>query len=114
MRGQHTLTAGLAALLLAAGVLPRPAQRPPEAFTRADPAKFGVKSVPPAKDPKTGFVVGGKNTTALVRKLPEIAGRTIADLEKDMRPGKISNAGFLGKDERLLDVLAADNAYVVD
>src|SRR5208282_2000784 len=35
-------------------------------------------------------------------------------LEDDMRPGGLSTAGFLGKDERLLDVLAADNRYVVD
>jgi len=31
-----------------------------------------------------------------------------------MRPGGLSTAGFLGKGERLLDVLAADNRYVVD
>ena len=30
-----------------------------------------------------------------------------------MRPGKLSGAGFLGKDERLLDVMAADNDWVV-
>jgi hypothetical protein len=33
----------------------------------------------------------------------------IADLEKAMRPGALSQAGFLGKDERLLDVMATDN-----
>jgi len=31
-----------------------------------------------------------------------------------MRPGADSTAGFLGKQEKLLDVLAADNKYVVD
>jgi hypothetical protein len=31
-----------------------------------------------------------------------------------MRPGAMSDAGFLGKDEKLLEVLVADNAYVVD
>ncbi len=31
-----------------------------------------------------------------------------------MRPGQLSTKGFLGKDERLLDVLAQDNAFVVD
>src|SRR5262249_21787482 len=82
--------------------------------TRVDPEKLGVKPVPPQKDPATGFVVGGKNSTALIRKLPRIAGRKIASLEKDMRPGAASRAGFLGKDERLLDVMAADNAYVVE
>ncbi len=74
----------------------------------------GIPPVKPTKDPKTGFVVGGKNATALLRQLTEINGRTIADLEKDMRPGASSTAGFLGKDEKLLDVLAADNEYVVE
>lgn len=31
-----------------------------------------------------------------------------------MRPGAASTAGFLGSDERLLDVLVSDNDYVVD
>jgi hypothetical protein len=70
------------------------------------------------KDAKTGFVVGGKNDTALIRGLKEINGRTIAELEKDMRPGAKSEvgsrAGFLGPEEKLLDVMAADNRYVVD
>jgi hypothetical protein len=81
-----------------------------------------AKQIPPpakrAKDPKTGFTVGGKNETKLIQGLKEINGRSIADLEKDMRPGAEgevgSTAGFLGKDEKLIDVLAADNKYVVD
>jgi hypothetical protein len=77
-----------------------------------------VKPVDPKKDAKTGFVVGGKNATAVIRKLDQINGRTIAELERDMRPGAKSevgsNAGFLGPKEKLLDVLAADNRYVVD
>src|SRR5262245_45029782 len=95
-----------------AGVLP--GQGPAEDYTKIDPAKLGVKPVAAAQDPKTGFIVGGKNPTALVRSLTEIAGRTIADLEKDMRPGALSRKGFLGQDERLLDVLARDNVYVVE
>ena len=107
--------AGLAfCWLLVAWVLPGPGQGPPEDYTRVDPEKLGVKPVPPRKDPQTGFVVGGKNPTALIRKLTRIAGRTIASLEKDMRPGAASRAGFLGKDEKLLDVMAADNVYVVE
>jgi hypothetical protein len=86
---------------------------PPD-YTEADPKDLGIKPVKPTTDPKTGFVVGGKNPTALILKLKEIGGRPIADLEKDMRPGAISAKGFLGKDERLLDVLAEDNRYVVD
>jgi hypothetical protein len=85
----------------------------PADYTKTDPGSLGIKPVKPAKDKKTGFVVGGKNPTALIRKLTEVAGRPIADLEKDMRPGALSKKGFLGKDERLLEVLAADNAYVV-
>jgi hypothetical protein len=81
-------------------------------------ARHHVHPVSPKKDPKTGFVVGGKNDTALIKALREINGRTIAQLEEDMRPGAKSEvgstAGFLGKDEKLLDVLAADNKYVVD
>jgi hypothetical protein len=79
---------------------------------------YYVKPVPPKKDEKTGFVVGGKNDTALIRRIKEINGRSIADLEKDMRPKAESEvgskSGFLGLDEKLLDVLAADNKYVVD
>jgi hypothetical protein len=69
------------------------------------------------KNPTTGFVVGGKSATELIKKLTEINGIAIAELEKKMRPGigaESSVAGFLGKDERLLEVLAADNRYVVD
>lgn len=81
-------------------------------------ADLGVKPVAEKKDDKTGFVVGGKNPTGLVKGLTHLAGRPVADLEADMRPGaKVevgSDGGFLGKDESLLDVLAADNKYVVD
>jgi hypothetical protein len=90
--------------------------------------QLGVQPVTPAKDASAGFFVGGKNATALIRKLTEINGRTIADLEKDMRPGaradkpmgpglerfEGSTKGFLGADEKLLDVLAMDNEFVVD
>jgi hypothetical protein len=83
-----------------------------------DLGQFYVRPVPVTKDARTGFRVGGKNDTALLRTLPEINGRKIADLEKDMRPGAKSlvgsRLGFLGPDERLLDVLAADNQHVVD
>lgn len=87
-------------------------------YTDFDLESAGIKTVAPTKDPKTGFVVGGKNETKLIRQLTEINGRTIAELEADMRPGAKtevgSDAGFLGKDERLLEVLASDNKLVVD
>ena len=97
-----------------------PGKRRRRDWTDADPQELGLAFVTPAKDPKTGFVVGGKNPTALIRTLTEINGRSIADLEKDMRPRAMSKgfegsaAGFLGREEKLLDVLAADNQYVVD
>src|SRR5262249_15816199 len=77
-------------------------------------AEAGVKPFTPKKDPKTGFVVGGTNATALIRKLTEINGRTVAAPGKGMRPEKLSRGGFLGKDEKLLEVMAADNEYVVE
>ena len=90
--------------------------------------QIGVTVFQPTKDAKTGFIIGGMNATDLIRKLTQINGRSIADLEKDMRPGargenpmgkgierfEGSTKGFLGKDEKLLDVLVMDNAFVVD
>jgi hypothetical protein len=76
---------------------------------------LGIVLLTPEEDrSKTGFMVAGKNTSGLIRGLKKINGRTIAALEKDMRPGALSMAGFLGKDEKLLDVLVGDNEYVVD
>jgi hypothetical protein len=92
--------------------------KPLKDFTNINLEEFGIKRVEPKKDAKTGFVVGGKNPTTLIKDLTEINGRTIAELEKQMRPGakglEGSRAGFLGPEERLLEVLAEDNRYVVD
>ena len=108
----------LLALIVAAVVAGSWAADPPKDYKDVDPADLGVKPVPEKKDSTTGFVVGGKNPTALIKGLKEINGRPTADLEADMRPGAKtevgSDKGFLGADENLLDVLAADNAYVVD
>lgn len=86
-------------------------------LSNASPKDLEVEFVKPAKDDKTGFLVGGKNETALIRKLTELSARKIADLEKDMRPGAKSEVGtrlgFLGKDEKLLDILAEDNDFVL-
>ncbi len=71
-------------------------------------------AVEPREDEKTGFVVGGKNPTERLAKLTEINGLSIKQLEKDMRPKSLSAAGFLGAHEKLLEILAADNRYVVD
>ena len=65
-------------------------------------------------------VVGGKNETEAIKRLTSLNGRSISELEQVMRPAaktsadEGSDAGFLGEDERLLDVLVMDNAYVVD
>ena len=86
-------------------------------FTKPDLKELGIVFVKPAKDAKTGFIVGGKNDTALIKTLSEINGRKIAALEKDMRPEAKSEVGsrlgFLGKEEKLLDILVEDNDYVV-
>ena len=74
---------------------------------------FGVTPVAESKE-KTGFVVAGKNSTDSLARLTEIHGRKIAALERDMRPGALARAGFLGDKEKLLDVLALDNRTVVD
>ncbi len=79
-----------------------------------------LRPVTPMKDPATGFTVGGENATPLIRGLTHINGRTIAELEADMRPATKSNvphrssAGFLGSAESLLAVMAEDNRYVVE
>ncbi len=110
------LAFGVAALVAVMGVVSGRAedQRPPVDYARVNPEELGVKPVPPKKDPATGFVVGGKNPSSLVAGLTEIAGQPIRELEVAMRPGQLSSAGFLGKKERLLDVLAEDNRFVVD
>jgi hypothetical protein len=86
-------------------------------FTDTSLADLRIKPVEPRKDPNSGFIVGGKNPTALIEALKEINGRTIGDLEHDMRPGANAKAGsdkgFLGDRERLLKVMATDNETVV-
>jgi len=97
---------------------PPGSDKPPDLAPFLELAKYYVTPVAPKKDTKTGFVVGGKNDTALIPSLKEINGRSILELEKDMRPGAKSDvgstAGFLGPEEKLLDVLVGDNRYVVD
>ena len=72
----------------------------------------------PGKDKDTEFVLNAKNETSLIQNLPTIAGKTILDLEKQMRPGAAgeqgSVKGFLGPKESLLDVMAKDNQLVVE
>ena len=98
-------------IVAASYVQPLPAQ---DAKSIEDFSRIEVKAVAPETDPKTGFVIGGKNATSLIQGLTEIYGRRIGDLEKDMRPGAYATKGFLGGEERLVELLAEDNGYVVD
>ncbi len=78
-----------------------------------DLKQHGIPPFDVKKDEKTGFIVGGTNSTSLIRQLSHINGLSITRLEAIMRPGKSSKAGFLGPKESLLDIMAADNEYVV-
>ncbi len=60
----------------------------------------------------SGFVVGGTNDSDLIRGLKIINNEPVGLLEQRMRPGKSSMAGFLGQDEKLIDVMVEDNDYV--
>jgi hypothetical protein len=116
------LTAAVMLMLICAHLDTRSslAQEVPKDLTDLSLNNLGVEFVTARKDLKTGFIVAGKNPTSMIRSIAEINGRTITELEADMRPGAKttgdvgSEKGFLGPDEKLLDVLAADNAYVVD
>ena len=50
-------------------------------YTKVDLKSLGIEPCPVEKDEKTGFLVGGKNATALIPKLPSVAGRSIKNLE---------------------------------
>lgn len=116
-RARYLLAAALSAALLPA---PAAAKRNADQGDAVDLARYLdlaelYVSPPETKlDPVTGFVVAGQNKTAVIEQLTAINGLKIADLESEMRPGVSSHAGFLGADEKLLEVLAADNRYVVE
>ncbi len=76
------------------------------------------------------FRIGGVNSNEVIRSLTELNGISIRVLEARMRPGNefnrlseevrrdigsfnLSNGGFLGRTESLLEVLARDNTFVV-
>jgi hypothetical protein len=101
-------------ILVATLLQPLHSEPPPKDYKDISLKELGVSLIEPKKDSKTGFIVGGNNATSLIKKLTEINGISILDLEKSMRPEESSVAGFLGKDESLLEVLTTDNQYVVD
>ncbi len=89
-----------------------------ELTLKGDLSKYQVKDLNPyARDIKviteaSGFVIGGSNTNETIYKLTAINGVPITELEAKMRPKQESLAGFLGEDEKLLDVLVMDNTTV--
>ena len=111
------MIAGLFALVACSAALVAAQDAKPQDFTNTSLEALGIKLVAPQKDAKTGFVAGGKNATSLIQGLTHLNNRTIADLETDLRPEAKSEVGskkgFLGADEKLLDVLAEDNDYVL-
>lgn len=60
------------------------------------------------------FVAKEVNSNETIAALKDINGVSIADLEAFMRPGADSQAGFLGKDESLLQLLVNDNTCVLE
>lgn len=60
------------------------------------------------------FVAKGVNSNETIAALKDINGVSIADLEAFMMPGIDSQVGFLSADESLLQLLANDNACVLD
>jgi len=67
----------------------------------------------PRTDETTGFAYYEVNSTDSIKNLAELNGISIAELEQNMRPSAFSIAGFLGPNESLLDVMAADNKWVL-
>ena len=64
-----------------------------------------------------GLMIAGDNHSEAIRNCASINGLSIPELEKLMRPGqqdeRSSKLGFLGNDERLVDILVADNEFVL-
>ena len=61
-------------------------------------------------------MIAGDNESETIRNCEAINGLSISELEKLMRPGqqdeRSSQLGFLGNDERLVDILVSDNEFV--
>jgi hypothetical protein len=69
-------------------------------------------NAPSVASTSSAFKPGERNSTDAILSLTHLNERAIADIEREMRPGKGSQAGFLGADESLVEVLAADNEAV--
>ncbi|GAA2789606.1 hypothetical protein [Kribbella solani] len=103
-------------------VAPVPYPRDAEMTRAITPAEIGMRPVPRSTQPD-GFVIGGANETEVIRRLTELGGRPIQELEAWMRPfdpdrplepvdHHRSQAGFLGPKDGLLRTLARDNEVV--
>jgi len=58
------------------------------------------------------FEVNGVNSTETIRKLKSLNGIPIEEIEKEMK-GRQETDRYLGPNERLLDILAEDNEFVL-
>lgn len=87
-------------------------------LTHKSPQDFNFAYTDPVQDGESPFLIAGQNQTELIRSLSSLNGRSIEELEAQMRPGASgeegSIAGFLGGYESLLTVLANDNDFVID
>lgn len=99
-----------------------PTQKSDSGYYRQEDGKTILRKITPEElespnpkpvETKEGFKIRGVNETALVKSLKTLGGVTIYQLEAEMRPGEISHGGFLGRGERLLDILAEDNDAVL-
>lgn len=74
--------------------------------------ELGIVSFAPRME-SSGFTIGGANSTDTIWRLESIGKLSIEQLEHRMRPDQDSDAGFLGSNEKLLEVMANDNDYVL-
>lgn len=86
--------------------------------------KYGLKvlrqlsreelNLPETKELTTpeGFVINGTNSSELIRSLKSLNSTPITQLERSLRPGSDSHAGFLGPNESLVSIMAEDNDTV--
>ena len=69
-------------------------------------------------NPSDIFIIGADNSDAAIRHLTQLNNTTIPGIEDRARPcaysqwPQCSSAGFLAKNESLIDRLLADNDYV--
>ncbi len=118
MIGRSTGLLALVGFLI--GCFISPLQSPVADTANLRPTELAFAFFEPEIQAASGFVVGGANNTERLRRLTSLNGHSIETLEVLMRPGSRtdryegSKAGFLGKHERLLDVLVQDNTFVVE